>query len=137
MLWQLSTPARPTCAMDAVASGAGSTLTNTSSRLSPRSLSIVRLRHSGLGEWGRWQVAGLHHHVACRRRGGARRTAAAAVAAAPGLAKASNQAWSSRPAHLTTSKGTGSVESRHFWNSSTYSSGKRVGEEATNCPSLM
>ena len=33
--------------------------------------------------------------------------------------------------------GTGSVLSRHFWNSSTYGLGKRVGEDATNCPSFM
>lgn len=32
---------------------------------------------------------------------------------------------------------TASVLSRHFWNSSTYSSGKREGEEAMNWPSLM
>ena len=38
---------------------------------------------------------------------------------------------------LTVAHGTGAVLSRHFWNSRTYSSGKRVGEEAINWPSLM
>mmetsp|Transcript_20901 Transcript_20901/g.70173 ORF Transcript_20901/g.70173 Transcript_20901/m.70173 type:complete len:213 (-) Transcript_20901:271-909(-) len=38
---------------------------------------------------------------------------------------------------LITSKGTAGVLSRHFSNSSTYSAGKSVGEEAMNCPSLM
>ena len=33
---------------------------------------------------------------------------------------------------LITEKGTGSVLSRHFWNSSTYSSGNRLGDEAMN-----
>ena len=36
-----------------------------------------------------------------------------------------------------TSQGTGSVRSRHFSNSRTYSGGNRVGELAMNCPSLM
>mmetsp|Transcript_7447 Transcript_7447/g.11348 ORF Transcript_7447/g.11348 Transcript_7447/m.11348 type:complete len:221 (+) Transcript_7447:1034-1696(+) len=31
----------------------------------------------------------------------------------------------------------GSVESRHFWNSTTYSLGKSVGDDAMNCPSLI
>ena len=35
---------------------------------------------------------------------------------------------------LMTCHGTGSVLSRHFSNSRTYSSGKRVGELAMNCP---
>lgn len=35
------------------------------------------------------------------------------------------------------SQGTGAVLSRHFWNSKTYSSGNRVGEDAMNWPSLM
>ena len=36
-----------------------------------------------------------------------------------------------------TANSTGGVSSRHFWNSRTYSSGKMVGEDAMNCPSLM
>ena len=37
---------------------------------------------------------------------------------------------------LMTLKSVGSVESRHFWNSSTYSAGKTDGADATNCPIL-
>eukprot|EP00959_Pyramimonas_sp_CCMP1952_P083985 1756263-Pyramimonas_sp.AAC.2 len=36
----------------------------------------------------------------------------------------------------TVEKGMVGVASRHFWNSTTYSSGKSVGEEATNWPSF-
>ena len=51
--------------------------------------------------------------------------------------------WSVCPANsassvfLMVSHGIGAVLSRHFWNSSTYSSGNSVGEEAMNWPSLM
>jgi len=37
-----------------------------------------------------------------------------------------------RTPHLICEKGTASVLSRHFWNSSTYSSGNKEGEDAMN-----
>lgn len=37
---------------------------------------------------------------------------------------------------FTTFHSSGSVESKHFWNSRTYSAGNKLGLDATNCPSL-
>ena len=134
--------------MEAVARGTGSTLANTSSSDMRSSLSTVRLQGRGGDtthrQAGACSTTGLGASDCCDgcrtvESSGGRATAVMkqpqqavceyVAAAASSMLQQPQPARHTAP-HLMTSKGTGSVLSRHFWNSSTYSSGNRVGLQA-------